>query len=128
MTSGEASLWLIECLAHQGLEVLDSHPKLPSTHSCKTTILSWMAKSGGFSISERQIMGHHLDKPSVSALTYGRQNFIPILVKIRRMMDNIVAKVFLPDAKPSLMISKMLQEEELRSQELFKSMATSGGG
>ena len=122
MTSGEASLWLIECLAHQGLEVLDSHPKLPSTHSCKTTILSWMAKSGGFSISERQIMGHHLDKPSVSALTYGRQNFIPILVKIRKMMDRIVAKTFLPDAKPSLMISKMLQEEELRSQELFKSM------
>ena len=67
-------------------------------------------------------MGHHLDKPSVSALTYGRQNFIPILAKVRKMMDSMVAKVFLPDAKPSLMISKMLHEDELRSQELFKSM------
>ena len=31
MTSGEASLWLIECLAHQGMEVFDDHPRLPST-------------------------------------------------------------------------------------------------
>ena len=122
MTSGEASLWLIECLAHQGLEVFDDHPRLPSTHSCKTTILSWMAKDGSFSISERQIMGHHLDKPSVSALTYGRQNFIPILVKVRKMMDRISSKAFLPDAKPSAMISRMLQSEELQSDELFKAM------
>ncbi len=122
MTSGEASLWLIECLAHQGLEVFHDHPRLPSTHSCKTTILSWMAKDGSFSISERQIMGHHLDKPSVSALTYGRQNFIPILVKVWKMMDRIASKVFLPDAKPSAMISRMLQAEEMQSDELFKAM------
>ncbi len=102
MTSGEASLWLIECLGHQGIEVFDE-PKLPSMHSCKTTVLSWMAKDGGFSISERQVMGHHLDKPSVSALTYGRQNFIPILIKTRKMLDRIAAKIFLPDAKPSAM-------------------------
>ena len=121
MTSGEASLWLIECLGHQGIEVFDE-TKLPSTHSCKTTVLSWMAKDGGFSLSERQIMGHHLDKPSVSALTYGRQNFIPILIKTRKMLDRIAAKIFLPDAKPSAMISRAIQFEEHRSDEMFKAM------
>ena len=90
--------------------------------SCKTTVLSWMAKDGSFTISERQIMGHHLDKPSVSALTYGRQNFIPILIKTRKMLDRIAAKVFLPDAKPSAMISRAIQAEEQRSDEMFRSM------
>ena len=121
MTSGEASLWLVECLEHQGMEVFDSK-RLPTTHSCKTTILSWMAKDGRFSISERQVMGHHLDKPSVSALTYGRQNFVPILVKVKKMIDRISSKAFLPDAKPSAMISRAILEEEQQSDELFKSM------
>ena len=47
MTSGEGTLWLRECLAAQGIEVFDN-PKLPTTHSCKTTLLSWMAKAGNF--------------------------------------------------------------------------------
>ncbi len=39
-------------------------------------------------MSERQIMGHHLDRPSVSALMYGRQNFIPILIKVALASQN----------------------------------------
>ena len=103
LTSGEGALWLRECLASQGIDVLDN-PKLPTSHSCKTTILSWMAKAGTFNISERQVMGHHLDRPSTSALTYGRQNFIPILVLIAALINRIKSGNFIPDAKASKMI------------------------
>ena len=78
MTSGEGTLWLRECLAARDIDTLDDI-KRPTTHSCKATVLSWLAKAGNFLMSERQIMGHHLDRPSTSALTYGPQNFIPIL-------------------------------------------------
>ena len=38
MTSGEGSLWLRECLAAKDIEVLDD-VVLPTTHSCKATLL-----------------------------------------------------------------------------------------
>ena len=79
MTSGEGTLWLRECLSARDIDTL-GNIKRPTTHSRKTTVLPWLAKAGNFSMSERQIMGHHLDRPSTLALTYGRQNFIPILV------------------------------------------------
>ena len=115
MTSGEGSLWLRECLESQGIDVLDN-PKLPTTHSCKTTLLSWMAKAGSFSISERQVMGHHLDRPSTSALTYGRQNFIPILVRIAALLKRIKEGNFIPDAKASKMISLAIAQMEEESE------------
>ena len=65
MTSGEGSLWLRECLESQSIDVLDN-PKLPTTHSCKTTLLSWMAKAGGFSISERQVIPERFEQHRLS--------------------------------------------------------------
>ena len=88
MTSGEGTLWLLECLAAKDFDTLDD-VKQPTTHFCKATLLSWLAKSGKSDMSERQIMGHHLDRPSVSALTYGRQNFIPILTKVALLLRKI---------------------------------------
>ena len=114
MTSGEGSLWLRECLAAADIEVLDM-PRLPSTHSCKATLLSWLAKSGKFDMSERQIMGHHLDRPSVSALTYGRQNFIPILTKVAILFKRIKDGEFSPDAPVSRIIKESLAQMEAES-------------
>ena len=101
MTSGEGTLWLRECIAASDIDIYEKE-KLPTTHSCKTTLLWWLAKSGKFDLSEWQIMGHHLDRPSVSALTYGRQNFIPILTKVAITFGKIKDKSFLPDAQASL--------------------------
>ena len=100
MTSGEGTLWLRECLAAKEFDTLDDI-KQPTTHSCKATLLSWLAKSGKFDMPERQIMGHHLDRPSVSALTYGRQNFIPILTKVALLLRRITQNSFNPDAQAS---------------------------
>ena len=114
MSSGEGALWLRECLAAQDIDVLDT-PKLPTSHSCKTTILSWMAKSGNFSVPDRQVMGHHLDRPSTSALTYGRQNFIPILVRIAALIKRIKDGNFIPDAKSSKMVTMAIEQMEQES-------------
>ena len=46
-------------------------------------------------------MGHHLDRPSTSALTYGRQNFIPISIRIAALLMKIKEGRFVADAKPS---------------------------
>ena len=119
MTSGEGTLWLRECLAARDIYVLDDI-KPPTTHSCKATVLSWLAKAGSFSLSERQIMGHHLDRPSTSALTYGRQNFIPILVKVAIMLKKIRLKAFNPDAQASRIVRAAmaaLEQESLNYQE-----------
>ena len=114
MTSGEGTLWLRECLAAQGIEVFDN-PKLPTTHSCKTTLVPWMANAGSFSMSARQVMGHHLDRPPTSAVTYGRQNFIPILVRIAALIVKIKEGRFVPDAKPSRMVTLAFAQMEEES-------------
>ena len=114
MTSGEGTLWLRECLAAKDIDVLDDI-KRPTTHSCKATVLSWLAKAGNFDMSERQILGHHLDRPSTSALTYGRQNFIPILIKVAAMLKKIVDGTFNPDAQASRMVRQALASMELES-------------
>lgn len=121
MTSGEGSLWLRECLAAKDFEVLDDIV-LPTTHSCKATLLSWLAKSGKFEMIERQILGHHLDRPSVSALTYGRQNFIPILTKVALLLRRINDGSFAPDAHLSRIVRQSLAQMEEESQRLAEQM------
>lgn len=121
MTSGEGSLWLRECLAAKDFEVLDDIV-LPTTRSCKATLLSWLAKSGKFEMTERQIMGHHLDRPSVSALTYGRQNFIPILTKVALLLRKISDGSFSPDAHVSRIVRQSLAQMEAESQRLADQM------
>ena len=121
MTSGEGSLWLRECLAAKDIEILDDIV-LPTTHSCKATLLSWIAKSGKFDMSERQIMGHHLDRPSVSALTYGRQNFIPILTKVALLLRKINDGSFSPDAQVSRIVRQSLAQMAAESQQFSEQM------
>ena len=60
-------------------------------------------------------MGHHLDRPSVSALTYGRQNFIPILTKVAILFKRIKDGEFSPDAPVSRIIKESLAQMEAES-------------
>ena len=112
MTSGEGSLHLREVLRQKGGPV---QLPLPSSHSLKAIQLSWMAKAGTFSLSERQILGHHLDRPAVSALTYGHQNFIGPLQKLHEMLSNVVSGKFRPDDSASALVSRQIHDEELYS-------------
>ena len=121
MTSGEGTLWLRECLAAKDIEWLDD-VKPPTTHSCKATLLSWLSKAGNFTMAERQVMGHHLDRPSTSALTYGRQNFIPILAKVAVLLKRIVNNNFNPDAQPSRIVRQALLAMEEESNGYWSQM------
>ena len=63
MTTSEGSQALREILAIAG-EPTDGI----STHSLKATLLSWASKAH-MSISDRRLLGHHVDKDEVSPLT-----------------------------------------------------------
>ena len=78
-------------------------------------MLSWAAKAGDFNLSERQILGHHLDRPSVSALTYGRANFIGPLKKMAKVLERIADGSFRPDDSAALLVAQQLAMEELES-------------
>ena len=119
MTSGEGTLLLREVLRQMGSPLLEP---LPSSHSLKVTVLSWLCKSGQFSLVERQIVGHHLDRPSTSALTYGRANFVGPMVKISAMLGKMHDGSFRPDASAADLIAQQLVQEELASDELERKL------
>ena len=120
MTFGEGSLYLRELLDMK--RVSDEAAELPSTHSLKTTMLSWICKYGKFEIIERLILGHHLDRPSTSALTYGRANFTEPLRKVHAMLKEMVERKFLPDARPSILITSEILQAEASSEEMYREM------
>ena len=95
MSSTEATLWLREVLEEVGFprEVTET----VSSHSLKSTLLSWSAKSGKFTDPQRRQMGHHLDPQDRSMLVYSRDTYAPIAVATRLMLDDIVAGKFDPD-------------------------------
>ena len=94
ISTGEISLWLRDILVSQGLE-LESVQRLTS-HSLKTTILSWCAKFG-MDTPTRRIVGHHVDPESRSALTYSRGALIAAHIKIYDMTRVILSGGFNPD-------------------------------
>eukprot|EP00439_Symbiodinium_sp_Y106_P004452 s11329_g1.t1 len=81
-----------------------------------------MCKAGQFNMSERQIIGHHLDRPSTSALTYGRANCVGPLGKVAVMLAKIQDGSFRPDASAARLIEQQLHQEEVASDELERKL------
>ena len=76
-----------------------------SSHSCKTTILSWAAKRG-LDKSVRKILGYHVQPDDVSPLTYGRDNLSAPLYQAIAMMKEIAEGKFSPDSSRSARFPK----------------------
>ena len=70
MTSVEGSLWLREFLVRAG--VPEQEAGKYSSHSLKSTLLSWSALHGSLSMDERRAMGHHFDGRLAIPLVYSR--------------------------------------------------------
>ncbi len=88
MSSSEATCFLRECLAQRFLgENLAKY----SSHSCKSTLLTWAGRSTAvvFSMAERRILGHHLDPASKSVLTYSRESYTSLYAKFLLMYIKI---------------------------------------
>ena len=81
-----------------------------TTHCLKVTRLAWFTISGKFSMAERRIAGHHLDKEHRSALTYGRDNHLAVLKKEALLLQKIKAGRFDPDESRARHIDREIEE------------------
>lgn len=95
MTSVEGSLWLREFLVRAG--VPEQEAGKYSSHSLKSTLLSWSALHGSLSMDERRAMGHHFDSRLAIPLVYSRDFLCQIHVKLMKMFQQIRAGVFDPE-------------------------------
>ena len=94
LTAGEASSWLKDLLVQVGFPLEDLRDI--SSHSLKSTVLSWAAR-WGMSLEERRLLGHHLDPQFKSVVTYSREALLKSHVKLQTMMWEIKQKIFDPD-------------------------------
>ena len=84
-------------------EVVGEPPQrrnLLRSHSCKTTVLSWLAKFG-VPMPVRRIVGHHLDPAAKSAETYSRDSMSPALRAVAEVVGAINNGSFAPDSTRS---------------------------
>ena len=82
------------------LGVPDQRRNLLRSHSCKTTVLSWLAKYGT-PMPVRRIVGHHLDPAAKSAETYSRDSMSPALRSVAEVVGAINSGQFAPDSTRS---------------------------
>ena len=69
-------------------------------HSLKPTMLSWCAKAG-VSNDHRRALGYHTSKSDSSINIYSRDAVAPALASLRKVIDDVKAKTFMPDATRS---------------------------
>ena len=86
MSSNEITFWLRQALMQNGFDPREVDNL--SSHSCKTTILSWAAKRG-LDKSVRKILSYNVQLDDVSPLTYGRDNLSAPLYQAIAMTKEI---------------------------------------
>ena len=79
-----------------------------SSHSCKSTALSWAAKYG-LSLPDRNILGRHSDATRDTSAVYSRDLGVAAVRKLQGMIDSIAEGTFAPDESrrgyfPSLVV------------------------
>ena len=109
MTTGEASAILKDMLS----DVTSEGDPLPTTHSLKATVLSWLSKDGA-PLELRRIAGHHMDPSSRSVLTYSRDALLSVMVRVNKILKKIRDGSFEPDAPRAQFL---LQAAEGQSEE-----------
>ena len=95
MSASEATAWLRAFL--HGSENFQA--KLVGSHSCKTTLLTWVGRCTrvNFSQQERRLLGHHLDPGMKSVLCYSRESFTALYSKVLGMFRMIRSGEYKPD-------------------------------
>ena len=107
LSTSELGKWVRMILDRHGL--LHDEAKITS-HSCKATLLSFLAKYGA-SIPDREILGGHTGRMK-SVLTYSRDALAAPLRVLDDMLQKIRSGHFDPNASRSgMMITEVKQEE-----------------
>ena len=89
--AGEVTKWLHALLARSGNEASPG----TTSHTVKSTVLSWCAKYG-MARHPRLQLGHHTSGDG-SLDTYGRDTLAPALLQLTSMLESIRRGTFLPD-------------------------------
>eukprot|EP00435_Cladocopium_sp_Y103_P014974 s3530_g3.t1 len=106
LSTKEFSIWIRMILSNA--ELLGPDAKL-SSHSCKATLLSYLAKYGA-SIPDREILGGHASRLK-SVITYSRDSVASPLRTLCTMLQMIRDGSFRPDnTRSGLFISEATQE------------------
>lgn len=98
MTASAGTAWLRELQQTYG-PMLDKNKKKTS-HSLKSTILSWAAKRP-LDKDTRRALGHHIDSTDTSVGTYSRDFLFAALIQLDVMLQDIVRGDFDPDSSRS---------------------------
>lgn len=96
MSTGEATLYLKEFLVGSRFKMTDLTNI--GCHSLKCTVLSWAAKGNYMVLSDRRLLGHHLDPTAASPVTYGRDELTRLMKSVNDMVVDIRDGRFKPDA------------------------------
>ena len=84
----------------QALDIPTEKRNSVRSHSCKVSMLSWMAKCGS-ALSLRRNIGHHLDVTSRSAEIYARDAMAPALYELCKVIGMVKSGKFDPDCTRS---------------------------
>ena len=87
MTTGELTQFLREFLVETGVSLEEA--EMYTGHSCKATIPTWVGRHGGFSLDERRLLTHHMDKQNEMALTYSRDSLTALHIKVYKVLDKM---------------------------------------
>ena len=119
MTSGEGLWFLREMLVEAGIP--ESQALQYSTHTLKSTCLSWAATSGAMDFDQRRIMGRHFDSRLAMPLLYSRDALAEIQTKLWRILKAVRDGLFDPDASRAQRIANatMNQDDDDSAEEVI---------
>ena len=95
ISTSEAKKWMLHLL---GSDCVDVNSRI-SSHSCKSTLLSFLAKRGA-QLEDRLVLGYHSNRLRM-ALTYSRDALARPLALLSHVLGEIRAGIFEPDNSKS---------------------------
>ena len=98
LSSGDANIWLRELILKLGGCIRPG--MFIASHSCKHTLLAWMAKFG-IAVGTRRILGGHVKPKEGSTLVYSRDALAGPLRQLQVMLESVQNSTFNPDATRS---------------------------
>lgn len=108
ITSDEMGKWVRMLLERHGMDLTG---RKISSHSCKSTLLSFMAKYG-CEITTREILGGHVSHLK-SVLTYSRDSLAGPLRELEKVLQAVRSCAFNPDASRSGRFVDVCKTEEV---------------
>ena len=115
MLTGEAATFLREFLTMAGFGYCAYDF---SCHSCKATILSWMAKSNMMDFESRRLLGHHLPPGAASTLVYSRDEMTRLQKSVYQVLVLIRQGEFDPDLDRVPRLRQMLGNDDFPVEHL----------